>query len=239
MREVRNLRASAALLSKPVEGRVALAAAVWGVVLVVLGFVLAAGGVWLMLLDGSWYYLLGGAGVMLTGALLIAQQTAALWVYALVVLGTLGWAIAEVGFDWWRLAPRGGLVVLLGLVLLTPWVTRGLAQGHGAERPAAWRGAGIPLAVSLVLALGAGAYSLTTPPHLELGGNLPTATTAPADGPVPDGDWHAYGRTGWGQRYSPLDQITPANVDRLQVAWTYHTGDVRGARAIPRDHLSR
>jgi quinoprotein glucose dehydrogenase len=38
------------------------------------------------------------------------------------------------------------------------------------------------------------------------------------------GDWPAYGRDPGGTRFSPLAQITPANVAQLQVAWTYHTG---------------
>lgn len=42
-----------------------------------------------------------------------------------------------------------------------------------------------------------------------------------------DSDWHAYGRTGYGQRYSPLDQITPDNVSKLKLAWSYQTGDVK------------
>ena len=39
-----------------------------------------------------------------------------------------------------------------------------------------------------------------------------------------DGDWLMIRRTydGWG--YSPLDQITPANVARLQPAWVFSTG---------------
>ncbi len=36
------------------------------------------------------------------------------------------------------------------------------------------------------------------------------------------GDWPTYGRDPGGQRHSPLDQITPANVGRLKPAWTYH-----------------
>ena len=44
--------------------------------------------------------------------------------------------------------------------------------------------------------------------------------------PQPDGDWRAYGRTQFGQRYSPLKQITPDNVGNLKVAWTFRTGDV-------------
>jgi quinoprotein glucose dehydrogenase len=36
------------------------------------------------------------------------------------------------------------------------------------------------------------------------------------------GDWQAYGYDQGGARFSPLRQITPANVKRLTVAWTYH-----------------
>ncbi|HET6763805.1 MAG TPA: pyrroloquinoline quinone-dependent dehydrogenase [Longimicrobiaceae bacterium] len=38
--------------------------------------------------------------------------------------------------------------------------------------------------------------------------------------------WPAYGHDAGGGRHSPLTQITAANVGRLQVAWTYHTGEV-------------
>ncbi len=38
-------------------------------------------------------------------------------------------------------------------------------------------------------------------------------------------DWPAYGRDPGGTRYSPLDQINTTNVQRLQRAWVYHTGE--------------
>lgn len=40
------------------------------------------------------------------------------------------------------------------------------------------------------------------------------------------GDWTAYGRTSFGDRHSPLTQITPDNVSGLAVAWTYRTGEM-------------
>jgi alcohol dehydrogenase (cytochrome c) len=48
-----------------------------------------------------------------------------------------------------------------------------------------------------------------------------------------DGDWLTVRRTydGWG--YSPLDQITPANVGRLQPAWVFSTGVTNGHEAPP------
>lgn len=42
----------------------------------------------------------------------------------------------------------------------------------------------------------------------------------------PTADWPVIGGSAAGQRFSPLQQITPDNVHRLEVAWVYHTGDV-------------
>jgi quinoprotein glucose dehydrogenase len=39
-------------------------------------------------------------------------------------------------------------------------------------------------------------------------------------------DWPYYGHDAGGMRYSPLAQITRANVSQLGVAWTFHTGDL-------------
>lgn len=41
-----------------------------------------------------------------------------------------------------------------------------------------------------------------------------------------DAGWPAYGGDAGGSRYSPLTQIAPANVDKLQVAWTFRTGEL-------------
>jgi glucose dehydrogenase len=43
----------------------------------------------------------------------------------------------------------------------------------------------------------------------------------------PDVTWTAYGGNFGGGRYSDLHDIGPGNVARLEVAWTYHTGDAR------------
>lgn len=202
-------------------------ATVTGIVYALIGLVLAVGGAWLVSLGGSWYYLIAGIGILATGSLLIARRPSALWLYSAVLVGTLAWAVWEVGFDWWQLAPRGGLVVLLGVWLLTPWVDNNLDEGS-EDIPTFWQGAGIPLLIAVVLSVGAAGYSLFAPATTPAGA-LPTEARAeaPSDQGVPPGDWYAYGRTGFGQRYSPLDQITTENVNRLEVAWTYNTGDIR------------
>jgi glucose dehydrogenase len=48
------------------------------------------------------------------------------------------------------------------------------------------------------------------------------------------GDWPEYGRDPGGSRYSPLTQINARNVDHLDRAWTYHTGETgRSFEATP------
>src|SRR5437879_1817313 len=82
--------------------------ALWtGFVYGLIGLALTCGGIWLAALGGSVAYVLIGLGIMVTGGLLIARRAAALWVYAVVMLGTIIWAVSEIGFDWWPLAARG------------------------------------------------------------------------------------------------------------------------------------
>ena len=63
-------------------------------------------------------------------------------------------------------------------------------------------------------------------------GTLPSPTITVdtiATGGVPSGEWHAYGRTPHGRRYSPLGpDRQPRMWSDLVEAWHYHTGDVRG-----------
>ncbi|HEX7964641.1 MAG TPA: pyrroloquinoline quinone-dependent dehydrogenase [Gammaproteobacteria bacterium] len=43
---------------------------------------------------------------------------------------------------------------------------------------------------------------------------------------APDAGWPAYGGDAGGSRYSPLAEITPANVEELRVAWIFRTGEL-------------
>lgn len=46
-------------------------------------------------------------------------------------------------------------------------------------------------------------------------------------------EWHSYGGDAGGMKYSALKQINRANVSKLQVAWTFHTGDMSDGTALP------
>ncbi|MBB3695721.1 membrane-bound PQQ-dependent dehydrogenase, glucose/quinate/shikimate family [Sphingomonas sp. BK580] len=180
-----------------------------------LGVFMLAGGAWLAWLGGSLYYLLAGALMVASAVLLLRRRAAALHVFAVLVVGTIVWAISEIGFDWWQLVPRGDLIFLLGALLLLPPVVRRLS-------PRGWRPAAAPLAVALVAAALVALVTAFHRDHDRPGRLDMAATAAPAPA---SGDWAAYAGTWAGQKYAPWSQITPGNVDKLALAWHVHTGD--------------
>lgn len=177
------------------------------------------------MLGGSLYYLLAGIGLIISGILLLAGRSAALLVYGVVLFASSVWALWEVGLDWWQLVPRLSLFFALGVVLLLPWFRRPLLRNGPAPVSTA------VLGVAVVLAGGAAINSQFTNPG-EISGELgrASADTTSAAPTMPEGDWQAYGRTEFGDRYSPLTQITPTNIGKLQEAWRIRTGDMPTAK---------
>jgi quinoprotein glucose dehydrogenase len=199
-----------------------------GGLLLLIGLALLAGGVMLAVAGGSPVYLLAGIGFGAAGVLLFKRSSDAPIVLAVLLLAMLAWSLWEVGLDWWPLAARLDVVFVFGVVLLLPWFARPLV-GKRDGRPLL----GAAVAVSALVAIAAGLRD-----SHRIDGSLPAASAsaaASAPGAVPDGEWHAYGRTAAGQRFSPLAQITPANVGQLQVAWQFRTGDVRGRPGDPEE----
>lgn len=202
---------------------------VLSLVLMLLGLVLGGLGAWLASLGGSWYYVLAGVGLLVAGVLLWGNRRAgALW-FGAVFVGTLLWTWWESGGDYWRWVPRLGLIVGIGLVLslLLPTL----------DRPFSRR---LSRSIAGVLALVfVAAFALAFVPHgvTAASGSFPEAMTStglaptadaplqPADKPVDD-DWAAYGRNNAATRFSPLQQITPDNVAKLEQAWLFRTGDL-------------
>ncbi|MGM8935777.1 membrane-bound PQQ-dependent dehydrogenase, glucose/quinate/shikimate family [Pseudomonas neustonica] len=183
------------------------------------------GGTWLGVLGGSWFYLVLGLLLAASGLLLLAKRAVGLMVYAVALLATLAWSVWEVGFDWWALTPRGGLLFGLGVLLLIPAVRRSMRY---KTSQIAYTGM---LSLSLLVSAGVAGYALTQTQGIQ-GAFSEERMTAPvseqvAADTVPEGEWHAYGRTAAGQRFSPLAQITPNNLGELQEVWRYHTGQIR------------
>src|SRR5438067_1859320 len=58
---------------------------------------------------------------------------------------------------------------------------------------------------------------------------LLSGTTIAAPGAIAaPGDWPQVGNDSGGMKFSPLTEITPANVGRLKQVWSYDTGDKAG-----------
>ena len=88
-----------------------MAIVITSILFIIIGLTLGGGGLWLVTLGGSVFYLFAGLMFLITAGLLLMRKAVALWVYAVLVVAALAWAIWEVGFDWWQLGPRGGMRV--------------------------------------------------------------------------------------------------------------------------------
>lgn len=199
--------------------------ALTGSLFVLLGLALAGGGIYLATLGGSLYYLVAGLGLALTGVLVFKGRRAALGLLAALLLATVVWSLVEVRFDWWQLLPRLDIWFAAGVWLLLPFVQRRLAPAAGADSGKA------ALSAAVALTAVVGVIALFQDYH-DLHGDVPAANMAAttpydANGVSPN-DWLAYGHSGYGDRYAPAAQITPANASQLKQVWSFHTGDFKG-----------
>jgi quinate dehydrogenase (quinone) len=191
--------------------------------LLVIGLVLAAGGVRLATLGGSLYYVIAGIALIAAAVLLWRGERAGAYIYGLLTLGTLVWALVESGFDGWALAPRVLPFLVLGLLLLRPKTRRSL--GMSVQRPL--------LATPLSWVVVAGLVAICV--GVALRKPYPTLpfVAATGDAAIAARDWQHWGGSAAGTRYVPFDQINGSNVGKLQVAWTYRTGVGGAFKATP------
>ena len=197
---------------------------VFGVVLALIGLALLVGGIRLVSLDGSWYYLIAGAATLIAGLLLFARKASGGLLYLAVVIGTIIWAFAEVGSSFWGLVPRLAPVLVLGLVA---------ALAIRSVRPTVGLVA-IAAALAQALVLVVGGVMMFSPQSVientenkgtKIVNDIPLVT----DPNSADNRWTQYGRTGQSNRFGPFNQISPDNVNKLEMAWTYRTGSETGA----------
>ncbi len=238
-----------------------------GFVQVLLGLVIGAGGIWLIMLGGSWYYLIAGIGLVLSGAMMLRHDFAGVWAYSATWLLTLVWAYWEVGRNGWALVPRvvAPTVILLFVLTTIPGLLRSASSGYRSRNIAVVAAAFVLLGITLaahVQNVSAQAVLPSNPADkapanqslAQSGkGSPPAASRAAENGQVESGggnihtgvavsptpgttleagkDWPAYGGSKLATRYSPLDQITPSNVLKLEKVWTYRTGDMPSEQA--------
>ncbi|WP_312403382.1 glucose/quinate/shikimate family membrane-bound PQQ-dependent dehydrogenase [Rhizobium sp.] len=192
---------------------------VLGAVLALAGLFFAIAGGKLVMLGGSWYFLLAGIAIVIAGALVILRKPAGALLFGLVTIATVLWALWDAGLDFWPLISRllafgvGAVVIALSFPLL-----RKAAGKTPAYLPS------FAVAAILAVASVAGFAGMMVPHPTVAFSGTPVALT-PVDPAKEQKNWEAYGNTSGGSRFAALDQITRDNVKDLTVAWTYNTGD--------------
>jgi quinoprotein glucose dehydrogenase len=195
----------------------------FALILLVIGLILITGGGELLWLGGSPFYLLDGLVVTASAVLVWRGDRRGMWLYAGFYVVTVAWALWEAGLDGWALNARLLAPAILGLGFLLPAVNKGLTRPGTTRRWTRWPifVAGLGIAAVLGTLLHRGSAEAADPLYQT---GTTSAPAAASDGLPSSGDWLHYGNDAGGTRYSTLDQITPANVGKLQLAWTVHLG---------------
>jgi len=189
-----------------------------GIVLITIGLIFGSGGVYLAWLGGSWYFMVMGAAMLVSGILVAQRRRAGALLYGVAFVLTGIWAVWEVGFAFWPLVSRLFALAVLGCVvaMLAPLLDR---SGRGV-----WRRASLGIAAALALALVAATLRAFQPVPIIAATEV--AAVHPATQAPPQVDWAAWGNTNGGTRFAGLTQIDATNVAKLQPAWTFRTGDI-------------
>ncbi|KRB86556.1 glucose dehydrogenase [Sphingomonas sp. Root710] len=197
-----------------------IAPLILGAMIALIGLVLAIGGAWLAMLGGSLYYLLTGIAMLASGTLLIRRRELGIWLYMAIFVATLGWAFWEVGANGWALVPRiiAPLALLIAAILVRPTMTTASRRWIAAL--------GSTAAVILVAVVSFAIIGHFTAPQVMAALPLGRAEMADPSPLAAGADWPAYGGSYSARRFSPLAQITPDNVGKLQRVWLAHTGDL-------------
>ncbi|GJM13128.1 MAG: quinate dehydrogenase [Pseudohongiella sp.] len=194
-------------------------------ILLLIAVPLLLGGLQLIILGGSIYYLLAGCALAVCALRLWKQHPDAPMIYGAFMIFTVLWSLYESGSNHWALLPRILPFAVLGLWFLTPWLRNSLHQGNPpallATKYPLYAGA-IGIALMAYVAIDGYGYEVN-PLTPRSGVNSVNTST----------DWPSYGNTPGGSRYSPIDQIDRENVESLEVAWMYRTKAGGSFKATP------
>lgn len=198
---------------------------VFSIVLFLVAVPLIVGGLQLLFLGGSFYYILAGAALVYSARRVWEGNPQGSLVYGYLLFFTVAWSFMESGTNLWALAPRILPWAVLGIPFLTPWVRSSLYKDNAPPLFASSTAkAAVPLSVVIVVFVfingtGFEVKELTTRSGVNTVNN--------------DTDWPSYGNSLKGTRYSPLDQINTENVGDMELSWVYRTGAGGAFKATP------
>lgn len=197
----------------------------FSILLCIIAAPMVLGGLQLIFLGGTFYYLLAGLALVASAICLWRGAPLGSLIYGGLLIVTLVWALMESGTHLWALATRILPLAVLGLYLLTPSVRRSLYLGTAPPLLQSTASRGVIAVVSVVaiyVVLNGVGYEVN--PLTERSG-ISTVNTR--------SDWPSYGNDDGGSRYSPLAEISRDNVQDLEVAWVHRTGIGGTFKATP------
>ncbi|HVU30610.1 MAG TPA: membrane-bound PQQ-dependent dehydrogenase, glucose/quinate/shikimate family [Sphingomicrobium sp.] len=193
------------------------AATILAIVAAIIGAVLTVGGLWLVVLGGSLYYLIAGVAMLASAWFLLQGKVLGAWIYIALFILTAIWGFAESRGNAWAMVPWlvAPLVMLIWTLLVMPTLSPREERRWGP----AWAGIVVAIifvaASFLVLGTTGGSAAAALPPQSSPGFADPSGVATGAD-------WPAYGGTNAAWRFSPLTQISPDNVTKLRKVWEVH-----------------
>jgi quinate dehydrogenase (quinone) len=193
-----------------------------GVILLLVGAYFLYGGYQLIALGGSAYYLIAGVVLIAAAVLLFRKDVRVGHLYLAFFVVTIAWALWETGLQFWPLAARLGMFAVFGLLIALC-----LPKLRGAARIARIRPLSYGTAGALAIALVTTFIGAFSPAWLVKPTYVPAVAKDYKPGNEPD-QWTGFGRTPKGEQFSPDSQINRENIGKLEVAWTFHTGDMTG-----------
>lgn len=188
--------------------------------LLAVGLFLAVGGAVLIMRGGSWYFLVAGAVIVASAIQIARGRRIGAWLFLAVFAGTVLWALIDVGLDYWGLISR--LLAMTFLAAVVAFTLPLLGRAEGSAAPSKF---GIVLGAVLGLAglLGFGSmFSI----HPTVVASAPAAQSVPVAPGQEQANWANYGNDPGTGRFAALDQINAGNVNRLEQAWVFRTGDI-------------
>lgn len=198
-----------------------IGAKILGTILLVMGAALIVGGNYLLALGGSPFYAANGIGLVVAGFFLFRGRTLGALIYTVVFVVTVVWSFYEADGSVWALVPRlfGSSIFMIAVLVLAPKLDKPLFNRSVAY---------LASAALLLMGLAIAALYGGAKRQESMLATLPQGSSAHADPSVlaAGSNWPAYGGSYAARRTSPLSQITPDNVNRLERAWLFNTGDM-------------
>ena len=188
--------------------------------MVVIGLMLGIGGAYLATLGGSVYFLLMGLALIVSAVLIFKGKRSGAWLYAVACILSMIWAVWDAGFTFWPLFSRLFTFGVLAFLIVLSYPLLKAREGLVARKGPVFSLAAV-LAIALIAAFG---NTLVLRPIISA--NNDQAPVKPVEKDAEQKNWKNWGNTTAGDRFAALDQINKTNVDKLQVAWVAHTGDI-------------